>query len=123
MKFEVGFVGPMRKTQFGEANSQQEIFDELGYRLNEPIEYIKMLVETDGYLDWLTVYERADYKQVLAYVNAFDEEHNALASVPVSVVLESYQSIKKHPEIAREKERLRAIFPDTKLLVQKRFAR
>ena len=126
MKFEIGYADG--QSDFVEADSQQEVFDQYGYRLRNPITMVKVLLEGANALEWHalewhTVYERkGDGTKVIAYVNLYNPTL-PVASVPLRIVLEKYQSIKKHPEIVQERTRLLKLFPEADIRIQKHFAR
>lgn len=87
---------------------------------DKPVVTLRVLIEADGY-EWVEVYQRK-YVDVVAYVNAW-ENGEPVASVPISVRLESYQSIKAVGSVANERQRLLAIWPNAVIKVQKHYLR
>lgn len=117
MKFEVKYENG--DTEFVEADDQNKVFDHHGYVFRNPIIGLRALVDNPQELGWWGVYERQSTR-IVAYVNVF-KDGAPVASVPLDIELERYQSVKKHPEVAAEKDRLARLFPEAKILVQKAF--
>jgi hypothetical protein len=118
MKFEIIYTDTTVK--YIEAESLLDVFKQVGNV--KPIQLVKGLVVTKNReASWCVCYNRK-YKEVLAYVNAY-VDNLPIASVPLLIQVESYQSIKQVKDIILESERILAIWPNAKIKIQRNFVK
>ena len=112
MKYEATIIDG--RTEFIDASDMETALN----KASGPVELLRQLETEYGY-EWTEVYHRR-YTDVIAYVNVWNDGV-PVASVPISVRLESYQSIKKVKPIVKEIRRLTCIWTDAIIKVQKSF--
>jgi hypothetical protein len=118
MKYEITYLD--NKLLYSDCESLEDCFKSAPKRWPFPIKLIRILISPQDEVSyWKEVYTRK-YSEVIAYVNAF-LKGKPVASVPVKIVVESYQSIKEVLGIVDEIDRLKKIWPEAEIKVQKRF--
>lgn len=117
MKYEATIVGG--KVIYVEATTVRSALKQAGK--NGPVAELKILITARSEVIWEPVYTR-QYIETIAYVNAWDNG-DLVASVPLKVVIESYESVKDVILVVAEKQRLLAIWPNATIKVQSHFAK
>ena len=117
MKYEATIVGG--KLVYVEATTVRSALKQAGK--TGPVAELKLLITARSEVIWEPVYTR-QYVETIAYVNAWNSGI-LVASVPLKVVIEHYESVKDIIPVVKEKQRLLAIWPDATIKVQSHFAK
>jgi hypothetical protein len=116
VKYEVTLLNGSLK--FVEASSIIEATKKAG--VSGPVVSLKCFVENNNGYDWVSVPYKRRYQEVTAYINAWNEG-KPVASSPIQVTLESYESIKEVTSVVNEKNRILAIWPNATIKIQRHF--
>lgn len=117
VKYEATIIGG--ELVYLEATTVRSALKEAGK--NGPVAELKILITARSEVIWEPVYTR-QFVETIAYVNAWNDGE-LVASVPLKVTIESYQSVKEVEPVVKEKHRLLDIWPGAVLKVQSYLAK